>query len=139
MPLWRRPWNERGTAIVEMVIVLPMLLLVLFAICEMSRAWFTLQLTTTAVREAARAAAVATAASVSTTGTARMNAVLAAGGVTGQNQSVVLQAIACGGAPCDNEVVAHVDVTFRTVFPVLIPQLQTINLSQTARMRHEGT
>jgi Flp pilus assembly protein TadG len=121
---------------VEMVIVLPILLFVLFAICELSRAWLTLQLTSTAVREGARAASVVAAANVSSEGVARLNAVLAAGGVTGQNQSVDVQP-GCT-PPCESEVVATVDVTFTTVFPVLLPQLQTMTMTQTARMRHEG-
>lgn len=121
---------------VEMVLVLPILLFVLFVICELSRAWLTLQLTSTAVREGARAASVVTAGNVSSEGVTRLNAVLASGGLTGQNQSVVVQP-GCT-PPCESEVVATVDVVFTTVFPVLIPQLQTMTLTQTARMRHEG-
>jgi Flp pilus assembly protein TadG len=139
MPMWRRTSDQRGAAMVEMVVVLPILLFVLFAICELSRAWLTLQLTTTAVREGARAAAVATAANVSSEGVARLNAVLASAGITGQDPTVDLVALTCGTPPCDNEVVAQVDVVFTTLFPVLIPQLQTITMRQTARMRHEGT
>jgi Flp pilus assembly protein TadG len=121
---------------VELVIVLPILVLVLFAICELSRAWLTLQLTSTAVREGARAAAVVAAGNVSSEGVARLNAVLAAGGLTGQNQSVVVQP-GCT-PPCESEVVATVDVVFTPLFPVMIPQLQTMTLRQTARMRHES-
>jgi Flp pilus assembly protein TadG len=134
--MWRGSLEQRGSAMVEMVVVLPILLFVLFAICELSRAFLTLHLTTTAVREAARAGSVATAANASSEGVARMNAVLAAGGLTGQNQSVAVQP-GCA-PPCESEVVASVDVVFTTVFPVLLPQLQTLTLSQTARMRHEG-
>jgi Flp pilus assembly protein TadG len=136
MQMWRRLSDRRGAAMVEMVLVLPILLFVLFAICELSRAWFTLQLTATAVREGARAAAVAAAANVSSEGVARMNAVLDAAGLTGQNQSVVVQP-GCT-PPCESEVVATVDVVFTTVFPVLLPQLQTMTLTQTARLRHES-
>lgn len=134
--MWRRLSEQRGSAMVEMVVVLPILLFVLFAICELSRAFLTLHLTTTAVREAARAASVATAANASSEGVARLNAVLASGGLTGQNQSVVVQP-SCA-PPCECEVVATVDVVFTTIFPVLLPQLQTLTLTQTARMRHEG-
>ena len=119
---------------VEMVLVLPIFLFVLFAICELSRAWFTLQLAGTAVREGARAAAVVAAGNVSSEGLARLNAVLAAGGLTGQNQSVVVQP-GCT-PPCESEVVATVDVVFTTVVP--ISRLQTMTLRQTARLRHEG-
>ena len=121
---------------VEMVLVLPIFLFVLFAICELSRAWFTLQLASTAVREGARAAAVVAAANVSSEGVARLNAVLAGGGLTGQNPSVMVQP-GCT-PPCESEVVATVDVVFTTMFPVLLSQLQTMTLTQTARMRHEG-
>ena len=46
----------------------------------------------------------------------------------------------CGAAanPCDSEVVATATVAFQTFFPVLIPQLQTVTMTQTARMRFEG-
>lgn len=133
---------------VEIIIVLPVLLLVMFGIVELSRAWFTAQLTTTAVREAVRVAAVALPADVSTVGTQRLNQVLLAGNMSACPQpppascvvasSVTRQDIA-GIAGSDEEVVATATVQFRTLFANLLPaSLQALNITQTAVMRHEG-
>ena len=50
--------DQRGVASLEFVLILPILLFVLFASVELSRAWFTMNLLTTAAREAARVARV---------------------------------------------------------------------------------
>ena len=84
----RRLSNERGAAMVEMILVLPMLLFVMFAIVELSRAWFTVQLTTTAVREGARAGAVAGANNVTADGTARLDAIMNQAGINVVSRSV---------------------------------------------------
>jgi Flp pilus assembly protein TadG len=140
----RRLSNEVGATMVEMLMVLPMLLLVVFGTVELCRAWFTLQATSTAVREGARAAAVATTANVATVGNGRIDEVLSAAGITPVSRGVTNPALAlptgCGAAanPCDSEVVATATVNFQTFFPVLIPRLQTVTMTQTARMRFEG-
>ena len=142
---------------VELVIVLPIFLLVLFGIVELSRAWYTLQLTTAAAREAVRAAAVANLpeSNVSAVGVGRIDAVLATGGVESScgssaasctvSRTVSLNTppagIDVGASPefADaSEVVANVRVRFRTLFPLLIPRLQEIEMEQSAAMRHEG-
>ena len=46
--------NQSGTSTLEFVVVLPTLLLVFFAIMELSRAWLTVNIVTTATREGAR-------------------------------------------------------------------------------------
>lgn len=134
---------------VELVIVLPIFLLVLFGIVELSRAWYTLQLATAAVREGVRAAAVAPPLNVETVGESRIVTVLAAGGVVDPcpsppdnrsctaDKEVLLRPIGIP-ASTDSEVVANVTVRFRTVFPLLIPRLQQVDISQSAAMRHEG-
>jgi hypothetical protein len=48
------PRDERGQALVEFIIVFPVLLLLLFGIIEMGAAWRTYQVTTNAAREGAR-------------------------------------------------------------------------------------
>ena len=136
--------NERGATMVEMLMVLPALLLIIFGAVELCRAWFTLQATATAVREGARAGSIAATANVTTAGNARIDAVLAAASLTAASRNVTTAALAqpsgCGGAtnPCDSEVVATATVNFQTLFPVLIPRLQTVTLTQTARLRFEG-
>ncbi len=51
-------WNERGNAVVEMALLLPILLLILFGITEFGRAVMTANVLNTASREGARLAAV---------------------------------------------------------------------------------
>lgn len=135
----RRRRNQQGAAIVETVFAILFLLFVMFGIVELARLWFTQQLATAAVREAVRAAAVVADTSVSTTGVARINAVLAAGGI----QSAKIISPTVGLAPItgstDQQVVASVTVEFNTVFPLLLPNLGTINIPQTAAMRWEGS
>jgi Flp pilus assembly protein TadG len=56
----RRRWRgERGQALVEMALVLPVLLLLLIGMLEFSRAWGAKQAITDAAREGARLAVVA--------------------------------------------------------------------------------
>ena len=113
--------------------VLPTLLFVLFAIVELSRAWLTLNLATTAAREAARAGTVAPASQFPDPPTAvrRINDLLGAGTWTGS--------VTCSTSPCapDAEVRATVNVNFQTVVPVLLPMLSSLTIQQTARMRYE--
>ena len=129
---------------VEMLMVLPALLMIIFGSVELSRAWYTLQATATAVREGARAGSIAATANVTTDGNARIDAVFTAANITPASRnvttSVLTQPTGCGGAgnPCDSEVVATATVNFQTLFPVLIPRLQTVTMTQTARLRFEG-
>lgn len=131
--------HQRGAAIVETVFAVLLLLFVMFGIVELARMWFTQQLATAAVREAVRAGAVALQTDVSATGLARINAVLAAGGI--QSGKIISPTV--GLAPIagstDLQVVASVTVEFNTVFPLLLPNLGTINIPQTAAMRWEGS
>jgi Flp pilus assembly protein TadG len=135
----RRLSEQRGAAIVETIFAVFFLLFVMFGIVELARAWFTQQLATAAVREAVRAGAVAAQTDVSSAGLARINAVLAAGGIPSAkiiSPAVGLQPIA---GSTDQQVVASVTVRFNTVFPLLLPNLGTIDIPQTAAMRWEGS
>jgi Flp pilus assembly protein TadG len=149
----RRLSRERGAAIVETLFAILFLLFVMFGIVELARAWFTQQLATAAVREAVRFTAVIpqtpgmslsdVEAQISTDGVARINAVLAAGGVTtsqlvAPTPTVVLQDVGIPGST-DKQVVASVTVRFSTVFPLLLPNLGTLNIPQSAAMRWEGS
>ena len=141
----RRQSGEKGAAIVETIFVILPLLLMMFGIVELARAWFTQQLATAAVREAARAGAVvAVSADVSTIGVDKIKAVLMAGGIKDDGSIVdplvSVQPIMAGEPPVptgDSEVVASVTVKFKTVFPALLPMLQELNIRQTAAMRWE--
>jgi Flp pilus assembly protein TadG len=123
--------GERGTASVEFVALLPVLLLVLLGLVESARAWLTLELVTAAAREGVRAAVVAPADQVSTFGAARIDAILGAGNWTGS--------VTCSATPCapDAQVTATVNVTFQTVVPAILPWFSAMPISQTAIMRYE--
>lgn len=139
---WARRFSaQQGAAIVETIFAVLFLLFVMFGIVELARAWFTQQLATAAVREAVRAGAVAAQGSVTTSGIARIDAVLTAGGINpNSNPPVLVKTVAlqpgCPGAG-DRQVVANVTVQFKTVFPLLLPILGTIDIPQSAVMRWE--
>ena len=109
---------ERGTSTVEFLVVLPVLLFIMLGTVELSRAFMTMNLVTTAAREGARWGAVSAPDQVVSAATARISEVLLAGGIS-------------FGA-CD------VTVTFQTIVPLFLPMLTSINLNQTASMRYEG-
>jgi len=119
---------------VEMVVVLPILLIVLFAFVELSRAWFTLQIATMAAREGARAAAVAPLNFEVTDGQARIDSVFQDYSISPTSRTVTKAAIT---GTTDFEVVATVNVRFTTWFPVLLPRLQTIDMTERVNMRYE--
>jgi Flp pilus assembly protein TadG len=118
-------------ASLEFVLILPILLFVLFASVELSRAWFTLNLLTTAAREAARTGVVSAPSAVQSAATAKLNQLLGAGKWSGT--------ITCNPAPCapDSQVQVNVSMQFNTVLPKLLPVLGSITLQQTASMRYE--
>lgn len=127
----KRLENQRGVASLEFVLILPILLFVLFASVELSRAWFTMNLLTTAAREAARAGVVSAPDAVQAAGTAKLNQLLGSGNWTGT--------VTCNPAPCapDSQVQVNVSMPFTTVLPNLLPMLSSITLQQTASMRYE--
>jgi Flp pilus assembly protein TadG len=131
MTICERVRDQRGVASLEFVLILPILLFVLFASVELSRAWFTLNLLTTAAREAARAGVVAAPSGVQSAATARLDQLLGAGKWSGT--------IACNPAPCapDSQLQVNVSMQFNTVLPNLLPMLGSITLQQTASMRYE--
>ena len=128
--------NERGTSTLEMVVVLPCLLMILFGIVELSRAWLMLNLATTAVREGARVGVVQPGDQFPNPQAAmdRIDQILPDAGYPGKTRSVT-----CSTNPCapDSIVTATVNVEFHTVVPVLLPMLETLNIQQTATMRFE--
>ena len=128
--------GEAGSAIVEMIVVVPLLMLVLMGIVELSRAWFMLQAATAAAREGARAGATAPLGSEVSRGQAQIDSVISQAGMTSArtSRSVVKQTLS---GTTDFEIVATVNMRFQTVFPVILPALQTINMTETATMRYE--
>jgi Flp pilus assembly protein TadG len=105
---------DRGAAAVEMALVLPLLLLVLFGVVDFGRLLNTQLTLTESAREGARAAALGQDAE------ARVR--LTAGGVQGVTSTV--QACPAGGSPsADAVVVTSVQFTFVTPFAALASSL----------------
>ena len=128
--------DERGTSTLEFAVVLPCLLIIMFGIVELSRAWFTLNMVTTAAREAARAGAVAPAGSFPnpTTATARVDTILGSGNWSGS--------VTCSASPCvsDSQVNATITKTFSTVIPLIAmvaPSLSSLPITHTSISRYE--
>jgi len=122
----------------EFIVVLPTLLFVFFAIMELSRAWLTVNIVTTASREGARTGAVTptSAGDVFDPGPAlaRIDEILAAANLT----SGVNRTVTCP-TPCvpGSEVQADVQVTFDTIMPVFLPMLTDLNIDRATTMRYE--
>ena len=132
----RRLRNQRGVVVLEFILILPILLFVLFASVELSRAWFSMNLLTTAAREAARTGVVSAPDAVQTAATARLTALLGPSGQPPLNWNAT---VTCNPAPCapDSQLQVNVTATFQTLFPVLLPMLSSVPLQQTASMRYE--
>ncbi len=126
-------------AMVEMVFVLPLLLLIMFAIAEfgiMFSRWLTLS---NAVREGARVAVVyrGPGCTVGAVETAARNAVTSyanAGGVPINNGDVQVTGTPCGDA--DTTTVVQADYDHQLNIP-FASTLGTINLDYTSTMRNE--
>lgn len=134
---WRRR-DQGGTSTLEFILVLPLLLLVFFAIVELSRAWHNVNILTTAAREGARVGSVSPAGPGDvfdpSAALARIDEILAAANLlTGATRAVTC------ATPCtpDSEVRADVSVTFETAVPFVLPMLQSLTIQQTASMRFE--
>lgn len=123
--LFRR--YDRGSAIIEAALVLPLLLLVVFGITEFGRALMTTNILTQAAREGARVAAVAADSSGAVT---RINEVLTAANVTPSAISIV-------GAGTDEVITVTVDADFTFLGAKILPAQGTITLRGTSVMRAE--
>ena len=137
--------GERGTALLEMAMTLPLLLLVAIGIFEFGRAFQTWEVLTNAAREGARIAVLpsSTAAVVQTRTKEYLNACALAG--NSATVTVTPTTISIGGA---NASASKVTVTYPFQFMVLQPvaklvvrgtQLgKPITMSASAEMRNES-
>ena len=132
--------HQRGTSTLEFIVVLPILLLVFFAIMELSRAYLTVHITTTAAREGARVASVTPPDAGGNFDTAlalaRINNILDEANITPDAGGIN---VTCNAAPCvtGNQVTATVQVTFTTVMPIILPILGALAINRTTIMRYE--
>ncbi len=130
------------------MVILPLLLFVWFGILELSRAWHTLNIVTTAAREGARLG--------STTPTnpgdvfdplpaqARIDGILTAANLVRSSAwstelVATVNTVTCVPTACvpGSEVQADVSVTFETAVPLVLPMLQSLTIQQSASMRYE--
>lgn len=132
--------HQRGASSLEFVVVLLPLLMIMLMIVELSRAWLTLNLVTTAAREGARVASV-TDPFDPNPAINRMNQILA---VTNLMVDAGYPTVICtpppGEVSCmmDGQVQADVSVTFQTFVPLLeLMGLGPWNIQQSAIMRYE--
>ena len=128
----RKLRDERGQAVVEFALVLPILLLLVFGATEFSRAWLTMNVLSAASREGCRLAVVTEPDVPSVE--ARVREVCDAGRVTPTGIVVT------GPDPDDPD--RRVTVTVQTDFQVIPGTVLgafsgTIPLTSTAVMRHE--
>lgn len=130
---FRRAEGRRGQALVEFALVLPVLVLLLFASVDFSRAFFTLQAVTHASREGARSGIVSGATAADVNGA--VNTRLVSAGLT-QTASVTVTGV--DGAASGDPTTVTVSYPFQTLGGSLIPGWSgTVTLSQTTVMRHE--
>jgi Flp pilus assembly protein TadG len=133
-----RQEGQRGTSTLEFVVVLPTLLLVFFAIMELSRAWLTVNIVTTASREGVRTGVVTPTSGGGVfnpaPAEARIDQILTSANLT----TGVVRSVSCA-TPCatGSQVQADVQVTFNTVMPVFLPMLVGVNINRTSTMRFE--
>jgi len=126
--------NERGQSLVEFALVVPMLLLLVFGIAELGRAWMTKNILTGAVREAARIAAVPVPGTTmgwnGPAATARGNQILVAAGIP--------PTVSVSDPGTENgDVIATVTYNFPVAIAGFIPGLGNIALTSTTTMRRE--
>lgn len=129
--------GNRGNAVVEMALVMPLLLFVCFGITEFGRAWTTVSVITSAAREGARLAVV-TAPNI-TAVEDRVREVCGAAGIEPSSITVV--------PPDPTNPQRSVSVTVVADFEFIPARMLnffggsfngTIPLSRTTVMRHEG-
>jgi Flp pilus assembly protein TadG len=142
----RRILGQEGTSTLEFVVVLPILLFIFLAAVELSRAGLTAHVATSAVREGARTAVTTPAGSAVSAAKTQVNIVLSSANLSALSPPDVT--VECTdypsprkdpGAWCEPDARVNVAVTvrFQTLFPVFLPMLQTLDITEKASMRYE--
>src|SRR5688500_513264 len=119
--------NERGAALLETAITIPLVLLVTVSIFEFGRAYQTWQVLTNAVREGARVAILAEATDAQVTSAVRNYM------QGGQLQKASVATINIGRTvPFGSNTASRITETYPFNFPVLNPVMRLIDKSSTA-------
>lgn len=144
----RRGGDERGQALVEFVLALPILLVIVFGIIEFASAWRTYQIVTNVAREGARLAVIPTSDDQAVRD--RVDSLLVQAGL---NLSLRTTTLTCNGAaglcgPLSGGQADEVKLDYQHTFVVLGPVLDlmcancgsgygTVTLSSITSMRNE--
>ena len=121
--------SERGQALVELALVLPVFIFIFFGIMEVSRLWQTVNTLSSAAREGARVAAV-TSPDVSQL-TAAASRILTAGNISNATISIA-------GPNANAEVTVTVSMTYSPLTGSIIPGFGSIPLTRTTTMHWEN-
>jgi len=152
-PMFRRIRGRKGQALAEMAIILPILLLLIFGIIELSNAWRSFQVVTNSTREGARVAILPTATETQVED--RIIQGLESGNLNDPDRDIIIQcfnsnggSVACFGSNrSGNE--ARIRVEYPYTFTLLGPIVQyacagacpggfgTITIASTSTMRIE--
>jgi Flp pilus assembly protein TadG len=141
VPRLLRERLEPGTSMLEMVIVLPLLLLVLFALAEFGILFGRWLIVNNATREGAREAVVfradCDATSVETDVVSTVQNYASALGITITSSNVGVAGL-CGGPGSDSTVNVTLPFAFQ-VLPGIAPSIGTnLDLTSSSTMRNEG-
>jgi Flp pilus assembly protein TadG len=140
--LIRRGAKTRGMAMVETLMVLPVLLLVLFAMTEFSIVFSRWQALSNAAREGARTAIVfrapCVAGDVESEVRQRVRNYSSSSGITLTDEQIDVQGV-CGDPTTNARVQITAPYTFRVVGAMAPSLSPTINTTGTSVMRNEGT
>jgi len=135
--------NERGNALIETAITVPIVLLIAVGIFEFGRAYQTQQVLTNAAREGARQAVLEGVTDATVTATVRNY--LTSGGLTAVNP-VITRTVSinpAGGCPCASRITINYPFNFIVLQPVarLVRRTSTvgapITMQASALMRNE--
>ena len=128
----RKVRSERGTALIEAAVTIPMLLLVAVGILEFGRAFQTWQVITNAAREGARVSVTPTATATNVTArvrqymqTGQLPAYATATVTVNRNSSITVNGV--------TEAASQVTVDYPFGFIVLQPVARLVNPSSTQR------
>lgn len=116
--------SERGQSLIEMVLVLPLLLLVLFGILEFANAWRVYQNITNSAREGARRATVLSSTQVEVQ--QQIDNRLTAGGLDPAKANVRLVLCTPGSGSCDIGDPDTVEISYPFQFHMVGPIAELI-------------
>ena len=136
--------QRKGQALAEMAILLPVLLLLVFGMIEMSNAWRTFQVVTNSAREGTRVAILTSSDRADVL--ARIESSMLAGGLVYDESRITLQCFEA--ADPENQIgdvctssgqVARIRIAYPFTFQVLgrLGGLAPITIASTSTMRHE--